>query len=247
MSAAAKRAPEPAPTPFPSPERAALAAAIVAAAGADARRAALVKATATADDEVLAARRAVAAADQGIEVSKSNAARHLTDTALGVAGEPPQSIRQARATAIEAADNLEVCIAAREGLNAEQVDVHGLATLRVQDAAVAVLRAEMAGRGVALAARVAEMQRQLVAAGSALEWLAKEGVFREPGGRRGEADENIRRTVWRMMDSTPRQWATILEGPGAVPFAQPTGAQRWQAAFEALKRDANTPLPEDPT
>jgi hypothetical protein len=233
------------PTPFQSPERAALAAAIVKAAGADARRAALAKAVTTADAEVRAARRAVEATAEAIEVAKSNVARHLTDTALGTAGAAPQSIRQARAAAIEAADHLEACIAAREALKADMAAVNDWSALKVQDAAVAVLRAEMAGRGVALAAKVAEMQRELVALGSALEWLSRAGAFREPGGRPGEADENIRRTVWRMMDSTPRQWATILEGPGAVPFAQPIGAQQLQAAFEVLKRDARTPLPVD--
>jgi hypothetical protein len=115
--------------------------------------------------------------------------------------------------------------------------------LRVQDAAVAVLRAEMAGRGVALAARVAEMQRKLVAAGSALEWLSRAGAFREAGGRHGEAaDESIRHTVLRM-ESTPSQW-TMSTNPRDAPFAVPTGAQRWQAAFEALKRDATAALPD---
>jgi hypothetical protein len=209
MSAALKqKAPALTPSPFPSPERAALAHAIAAAASADARKAALAQAAQTADAEVRAARRAVEAAAEAIETAKANAARHLTDTALGTAGAAPQSIRQARAAAIEAADDLEACLAAREALQAEMADGNDWSTLRVQDAAVAVLRAEMAGRGVALAARVAEMQRQLVAAGSALEWLSRAGAFREPGGRHGEAaDENIRHTVWRMQ-SAPSQRAT---------------------------------------
>jgi hypothetical protein len=181
---------------------------------------------------------------EAIETAKANAARHLTDTALGTAGAAPQSIRQARAAAIEAADDLEACLAARDALKAEMADDKGWSALQVQDAAVAVLRAEMAGRGVALAARVADMQRQLVAAGSGLEWLSRAGAFREPGGRHGEAaDENIRHIVHRM-ELAPNQW-TMSTKPHAAPFAQPTGAQRWQAAFEALKRDATAALPED--
>jgi hypothetical protein len=253
MSAALKRSPAPTPTPFPSPERAALAHAIAAAADASARKAALVNAGATADAEVRAARRAVEAATEAIETAKSNAARHLTDVALGTAGEAPLSIRQARAAAIEAADHLEACLAAREALNAERVEGKGWSAensrLDVEAAAVAVIRAEMAARGVALVAQVARLQRELVARGSALQWLSKAGVFPRSGrsddNGYGEpaADENIRHTVWRM-ESTPSQWA-IADTLHAAPFAIPTGGQRWAAAFEALKCDASTVLPED--
>jgi hypothetical protein len=227
------------PTPFQSPERAALAAAIVKAAGADARRAALAKAVTTADAEVRAARRAVEATAEAIEVAKSNVARHLTDTALGTAGAAPQTFRQARAAAIEAADHLEACLAAREALQSEQVDVHGLAALSVQNAAVAVLRAEVGKRGVALATRVDALQRELVALGSELEWLFRKGAVPQV-----EKDDPIRDAV-RRLDSTPRQWTIGDIYRHHAAFAQPVGAQRWQAAFEALKRDANAALPED--
>jgi hypothetical protein len=118
--------------------------------------------------------------------------------------------------------------------------------LQVEAAAVAVIRAEMAARGVALAAQVARLQRELVARGSALQWLSKAGVFPqiENGSLRGQpADNDVRGTVQRM-ESTPGQWATATT-PHAAPFAIPTGAQRWQAAFEGLKRDATTSLPEE--
>jgi hypothetical protein len=164
---------------------------------------------------------------------------------LGTAGAPPLSVRQVRAASIAAADDLEETRATRDALKAElDGRDNGFSTLQVQDAAVAVLRAEMAGRGVALAARAAGLQRELVAAGSGLEWLSRAGAFREPGGRHGEAaDENIRHTVLRM-ESAPSQW-TMSTNPRDAPFAVPTGAQRWQAAFEAMKRDARTPLPVD--
>jgi hypothetical protein len=213
VSAALKRAPEPTPTPFPSPERAALAHAIAAAADVSGRGAALVKAAATADVEVRAARAAAETAAEAIETAKSNAARHLTDTALGTAGEAPQSIRAARAGAIEAADHLEACLAAREALRAELSSEESrptLARLRVEDAAKAVIRVEMRQRALAVAERVAEMQRELVAAGSALQWLSRAGVFQERNG--APADENIRNTVWRM-DSTPCQRAGTNRTP----------------------------------
>jgi hypothetical protein len=245
VSAAAlkQKAPEPTPTPFASPERATLAAAIAAAADAGARREALVKAVSTAEAEVRAARVAAEATETALLEAQGNATQHRVALALGTAGAPPLSVRQVRAASIAAADDLEEARATRDALKAE-LDGHdnGLLTLRVQDAAIAVLRAEMAGRGVALAARVAEMQRQLVAAASGLEWLASAGVFPTVNGR--PADDAIRHTVWRM-ESAPRQWATVAERPGAVPFAVSTGAQRWQAAFEALKRDPTTPLPVD--
>jgi hypothetical protein len=98
VSAALKQKAPVTPAPFTSAERARLAAAIVEPAGDDARKAALFKACATADEEVRLARRGVEAADEAIEIAKSNAARHLTDVARGTAGAPPQTIREARAS-----------------------------------------------------------------------------------------------------------------------------------------------------
>jgi hypothetical protein len=239
VSAALKQKPALTPTPFPRPERAALAHAIARAADADVRKAALVKACATADEEVRLARRALDAAGEAVEAAPSNAAKHLTDVARGTAGEPPLTIRQARAVAIEAADHLEACLAARDALNAERVDGStGLSALLVTDAARAVVRAEMADRGAALAADISQLQRELVARGSALEWLANAGVFPQKNGR--PADDAIRHTVFRMEQTS--QW-TMSEQPGAAPFARPGGRLAWQAAFELLLADASTPLP----
>ena len=188
-----------------------------------------------------AARRAVEAADEAIEAAKSNAARHLTDVARGTAGVPPQTIREARAAAIEAAEHLGSCLSAREALRAERPRaIADLAALLVTDAAVAVVKAEVAGRAAAMAAQVAQLQRQLVAHGSALEWLSNKGVL--PPGARGEEDP-IRDTV-RRLELAPQQWA-IGAIRYAASFAEPVGSRAWQAAFEALTRDANTPLPVD--
>jgi hypothetical protein len=182
------------------------------------------------------------AAETALAEAQGNAARHAVDKALGTAGAAPMTIREARAAAIEAQDHLDECRATRAALKTD-LDGRdtGLSALRVTDAAKAVIRSEMAERAIALAARVAEMQRELVARGSALEWLANAGVC--PKVERG-ADDVIRHVVQRM-ESAPNQWSigTIRY---ATSFAQPTGALAWEAAFEALKRDAAAALPEDP-
>ena len=111
----------------------------------------MIKAVATADDEVSLARRAVEAADEDVETAKADAARHLTDVARGTAGVPPQTIREARAAAIEAADHLDACLVAREALKAEKAGDNGISALLVRMPR-AVIRAEVAASGVAMAA-----------------------------------------------------------------------------------------------
>jgi hypothetical protein len=119
----------------------------------------------------------------------------------------------------------------------------GLSALRVNDAAKAVIRAEMRQRAIVLAADVSRLQRELVAHGSGLQWLSRAGVVPERNG--APADETIRYTVLRM-ESAPKQW-TLGTVRYAESFAEPSGSLRWQAAFEQLKLDAAAPLPDDPT
>jgi hypothetical protein len=243
VSAALKhKASEPTPTPFPSAERAALAHAIAAAADAGARRSALEQASKAANSAVLAAIASAEAAEAALEEAGPLAVKHVVDKALDNAGAAPLTIGQARAAVIQAQDALEEARATRAALKSEldRADT-GLSALLVQDAARAVIRSEMQQRAVALAARVAEMQRQLVVTGSALEWLAGADVFPKKNGK--PADDAIRHAVWRM-GSTPGQWV-MTTTPQEKPFAQPVGAIAWQAAFEALKRDPTTPLPEE--
>jgi hypothetical protein len=233
MSAALKQKPL-TPTPFQSAERARLGHAIARAASVDAQKAALAKAVATADDEVRAARRAVEAADEAIETAKSNAARHLTDVARGTAGVPPQTIREARAAAIEAADHLESCLSAAEALRTEAAGDNDLSGLLLRDAAHAVVRSEAAGRAVALAAKVLEIQRKLVEVGSGLQWLANAGALPRP-------DSGVANTLQRL--EATNSWAV---GPikYSISFAEPIGSRAWQAAFERLQTDANAELPD---
>jgi hypothetical protein len=242
VSAALKRAPEPTPAAFASPERAALAHAIAAAADAGARKAALERASQNANSDVMRAIGLAEAAEAALAEAQGNTIRHVVDKALGTAGAAPVTIREARAAVIEAQDHLEESRGIRAALKAElDAGDNGLTALRVTDAARAVVRVEMQQRAVALAGRVAKMQREIVAAGSGLEWLSRAGVFPERNG--APADENIRHTVSRM-ELAPNQWVlgTIRY---AAAFAEPTGALAWEAAFEALKRDAATALPED--
>ena len=73
---------------------------------------------------------------------------------------------------------LEECRATRSALKAElDKSDKGWSALQVQDAARAVIRVEMQRRAVALAAEVAQLQRDLVSKGSTLQWLASSGVF----------------------------------------------------------------------
>jgi hypothetical protein len=242
MSSALKRTPEPTPTPFASPERAQLAAAIAAAADVGARRAALERASQSANADVMRAIGLAEAAEAALEEAQTTTLRHAVDKALGTADVAPMTVREARSAVIECQDHLEEARGTRAALKAElDAGDNGLSALRVNDAAKAVIRSEMQQRAVALAGRVAKMQRQLVAAGSGLEWLSRAGVFQEKNG--APADVSIRYTVQRM-EQAPRQWAL-----GAVryaeSFAEPLGAQRWDVAFKALCQDANTPLPDD--
>jgi hypothetical protein len=244
MSASLKqKAPAPmTPTAFQSPERAALAHAIAAAADADARKGALAQAAQAANSDVMRAIGLAEAAEAALAEAQGNTIRHVVDKALGTAGAAPVTIREARAAVIEAQDHLEECRGIRAALKAEMdADNTGLSALRVNDAAKAVIRSEMRERAVALAGRVAEMQRQLVAAGSGLEWLSRAGVFPERNG--APAADDIRYTVSRM-ELAPRGWAIgTLRYPES--FAMPTGALAWQAAFEALRHDPNAQLPVD--
>jgi hypothetical protein len=241
VSAALKQKPL-APTPFPSPERAALAHAIAAAADAGARRAALERASQNANSDVLKAIGLCEAAEAALAEAQTNTIKHVVDKALGTARAAPVTIREARAAVIEAQDHLEECRGIRAALKTElDVDNNGLAVLRVNDCAKAVIRSEMQQRAVALAGQVAELQRQLVAAGSGLEWLCRAGVFPERNG--APTDVSIRYAVQRM-EQAPRQWAlgTVRY---AESFAEPLGAQRWDEALKRLCNDPNTPLPVD--
>lgn len=236
--------------PTVSAERAALSAAIAAAADADARKLAVNRAHSSASSAVWAARTAVEVATAGIETARADAVRHLTDAAMGTAGEAPVSPAEARTRLAQAQDHLTASIAARDALQAEVAEQQrrGLdfPAMRVAEGARAVIRVEMRERAVALAVQVQQLQRQLVADGSALRWLSDAGVFptvtKFGDPWHGQlADRDVHDAILRMRES-PWGWQVPV-GRGDVPFARPTGADAWQAAFEALQRDAQAQLP----
>jgi hypothetical protein len=232
-----KRAPEPAA--FPSAERAELAAAIVKAAAAGARTAALAKAIATANSDVLQAIMAAERAEEALADAQASAGRNLVDKALGGAG-PAVSVREARSAVIAAQEHLDECRTTRAALQAEPSDDRGLSAAAVRAAALAVISAETAGRGAAMAARVSAMQRELVAVGSGLEWLAAIDAFPTRNGR--PADDAVRHAALRM-EQTPGQWM-MTATPQEKPFAVQSGRIAWTAAFERLQTDANAELPD---
>jgi hypothetical protein len=239
MSASLKPKPAVTPTPYSSPQRAALAHAIAAAADAAARRVALERVSQAANSDVLKAIGAVEAAETTLAEAQANTAKHMVDKALGTAGVPPLTVREARAAVIAAQDHLDECRQTRAALNLElDKSDNSWSSSRVADAAYQVIMAEARQRAVALAAEVAALQQKLVARGSALEWLHRNGAF--PKIERGETD-HVGGIVQRM-ESAPSRW-TMPTQPGVAPFAQPVGANAWAEAFEALKRDAAAQLP----
>lgn len=235
------------PPPGLSRERAALAEAIAAASAATVRRAGLEKATKAADESVWAAVEAVNTAQFALSTAKREAARYLTELALGNAVEPPLSIKRARVDVADAEDSLEAARAARAALKAQlEEDNNRFDPLpdRVAAAAVTVIRDERSDAALALAARIERLQKELIEAGSALQWLARHGVFPvvEGGATHGRpADRGIRDTLARL-ETTPTIWTVSLLA-GSPPFAVPTGEMAWAGAFEELMRNADAPLP----
>ncbi|MGI4941745.1 MAG: hypothetical protein ACRYHQ_14490 [Janthinobacterium lividum] len=226
----------------PSPERVALAEAIAAHVDHQAQRAATSAAISTASDTVWNARRRLDAAPELIERAKANVAQHMADTARGVAGTPPQTIREARNAVADAEDDLDAAKAAQDALRVQMEELDGRAyhfQNAVGRAARAVLHAEAEATAYALAAELRRMQQEMVALGDAVEWLASAGAFsvvEQHGGSYGKpADEAIRRAISRMQ-TPPHGWTGLA-------IEQPSAAAVWTAAFAALQIDPMAPLP----
>jgi hypothetical protein len=127
----------------------------------------------------------------------------------------------------------EALRAAKDAL-AEEVRRYDPWPQRIDAAALEVLRAELPGPAVALAARVERLQRDLFEAGSALSRLANLGVI--PAD-----DAAVRATIKRFETIAPGGWGSSWNG---VPVFVPIGARALETAFAALKGDANAALPE---
>ena len=197
-----------------SPQRQALAEALARRNSLDAQLTALLKAKEQAWRNVLAAERAIAAAEANIETAKIAAAKHITDAALGRAGPAPISMRDARAAVQDAKDEHEARVAACDGLKAQIEKVEqsrSLLNLAVDDALRAVIANDPVVHG--LLQRWAALQRESADVRAALHSLS--GLLpKEASG-----------------------WDAIRNYPDLHLEAQ------WAAALNALRADPDAPLP----
>jgi hypothetical protein len=113
---------EPPPPPLESGERLALAAAIEHRNAVQRELDATLRALDELQESRFAggARKAVEAAREAVETAKANAAAFVTATILGTAGEPPMTVKEARAALEEAEDNLETQRTVEAGLKAKK-------------------------------------------------------------------------------------------------------------------------------
>jgi hypothetical protein len=103
------------------------------------------KALAEMSEKRAGARRAVADAKQAVEDAKANAAAYLTATINGTAGDPPMSVKDARAALQEAEDNLEAHRSMEDGLEAMRPTIEtslSLAKMSMKDKIAAVVGAD---------------------------------------------------------------------------------------------------------
>ncbi len=223
-----------------SPERTALAAAIDAHGAHLAQRDGARRAEGLADEAVARARRAFTIAEDEAEHAQSNTAQFLIRQAMGVAGDPPRTLRQAQDAVADARSELD---AAKAALEAIRVEVKRLDTSwtegKVRDAAKAVMRAECSTAAMAVGAEVVRLQTALVQAGQVLAFFVKANAvptIGAIGSMHGQAEDKLIQTAMhRMLNSPPLTWDEIMQ--------QRDTAAPWRAALAALETDANAPLP----
>ena len=222
-----------------SPEREALAAAIADHASHLKGRDAAIRAEASADGAVYAARRAVNAAETGIEAAVAAAARHVHDQALGIAGDAPVTVRAARERLVDAEDALAAATGAHEALRADLARFDASLTgIRLKAAVTAVLQREGAVAARAVADHVARLECELVAAGQALEFLIGAKAYPvsdEIGHKFGKPADPAIRSAQMRLTSPPLSWRDLL--------GKQDGAHQWRAALAALETNAGALLP----
>lgn len=189
-----------------------------------------------AEERVWAARAALTAAADGLARAKAEAAQHEVDLVVGTAGEPPVSIKAARAAQLDAEDTLEAAIAARDTLATRLREAGNqsdkLAPV-VKDAAVAVLKTAPALDG--LVEDLDRLQRELFDKTRVFQWLAQQGLIRTERIATGPFTFDtplagyVHLRATRQMD----EWQG-LEAPGV---------QRWHDALAALQSDPTAALP----
>ena len=234
-----------------SPERTALALAIEERDGFEAELAAAQRATEPAAQAVENAEGAVEAAQAALEQSKSDAAKHLTSTALGTAGDPPRSIRDARAALLDAEDTLEAARAAQSALMVQTAEIErrrlGI-EVRMRDAVRAVVGTEGGQAARRAAQELARLQREMVMRAAELDALIASGavpLIEEHGAMFGKPIDPETRAALYRLQSPPRSWHALQIGGLHQPVT--SDATAWQAAIATLGRDATAPLPGVPT
>lgn len=208
--------------PERTPAREALAKAIVKRNEAAARVEAIESARRTAQQNVFVAQTALEDAQQNVETAKANAAKHLTDTALGKTTAAPLSIRAARNIVQDAEDQLDAAVAARAALSDDNPEIKSaqssldIAELHVSEAIRAVVAsdpvtAKMLHRARKVQRELAEYSEVLYCLGSTRGGLPNDEYFtREPA------------------------------------FHDLTLMKRWDAAMKAMQNDPDVRLPELP-
>ncbi len=234
-------------TPPLSPERSALADAIAAHVDLQAQRTGTAAAIGVAGEAIWDARRRLDAAPELVERAKANVAQHLADVARGVAGMPPQTIREARNAVQDAQDDLDAAEASRDALRAamERLDKQAYFVLdAVKKAALAVIGAEATATAQMLSAHLVQLQRDMLVTGRALEWLVGTAkalpVGETPGSMFGKAVDDATRYAIIRLNSHPDDWNSLK------PLMAGDGAEPWRTAFAALQADATAPLPVVP-
>lgn len=236
------RKPAPVAVTVPSPERIALSHAIEANTAAKAAHTNAVAALANADQAWSDAAAARASAERALDEAGPNAINHLRDVARGIAGAPPQTVRQAREALQEATENDDAAYTVRNDLRSvleELKKERDYPKTKLREAAHAVIRGEWQDHAVNLAADVERLQRYLVNKAAELEWLIDIGMFPRANGvyeQRRILDQSVKRTHdrWQL---APGSWVDLVK------VESPVAVAPWEAAVAALQADPNAPLP----
>jgi hypothetical protein len=176
----------------------------------------------------------VTAAREGIEEARRADARAATDAAIANTPPPPSAIPAARAALQEAEDTLANFIATKATLEADIAALQANASFRddaVARSIAAVLLAEGAPAVAALVAELEALHARMADRHLALRELTKVGgvTMKENGLYTDAGNVSLR------FSSLPEYW-NIARQSGPIAVA-------WAAAIEALKVDANAPLP----
>jgi hypothetical protein len=240
MSLLAKRKPVAEPTNVARDE---LEQAVKEASAATALRDSAIAAEGPAREAVYAAELALKVAQEALAAAKADAAGNAADALLGNVVALPANLKQARAAVMEAEDNLEFAVAARDALNARRFGKDGAASsnsFKLDNAVDAFIRVEAAHVAEKLAADVVRLQRELAEKGEQLRWLANIGalpVIKEVGGMHGKvADDEVRHAIYRL-DMPPSHWGDLHQLSAAA-------VQAWKDWRIALRTDASAELPK---